>query len=385
MITRQLEPVLRQLAKGYPALAITGPRQSGKTTLARALFAEKPYLSLENPDVREQAKNDPRAFLASCKNGAILDEIQRCPDLFSYLQEILDANSKCGRFILTGSQQFGLRAGITQSLAGRVGMVELLPFSQAELFGRLAPSPWECIRKGFYPPLFDRKLEPAQWQSDYIQTYLERDVRQLTQVHSLDQFQRSLRLCAGRAGQILNQSSLATDAGISPTTANALLSILQASYVIFPLPPFHHNFNKRLVKSPKLYFHDTGIACNLLGIRTAADLELSPFRGPLFENLVVAEFLKRQQNQGRPANLHYWRDNHGNEIDLLLPQGADRWTPVEIKSGQTLSDNWLDGLRKWQTLAGETAADPLLVYAGDRQTQWHGIQIAPWDRLPEMT
>ena len=349
--------------------------------MARAVYQGKPYLSLENPDLREQAKTDPRAFLAGCREGAIIDEVQRCPELFSYLQEVLDSSRDCGRFVLTGSQQFGLRAGITQSLAGRVGVVELLPFSQEEIADVMDVSPWQCICKGFYPPLFDRQLDPSQWQSGYIQTYLERDVRQLSQVHNLDLFQRFLRLCAGRSGQILNQSTLAADAGVSAPTANAWLSILQASYVIFLLPPFHSNFNKRLVKSPKLYFHDTGIACNLLGIRTAADLELSPFRGPLFENLVVAEMLKRQLNQGRPANLYYWRDNHGHEIDLLVPQGSG-WMPVEIKSGQTIVKDWLPSLKKWQALAGEIAVAPLLVYAGNRQTQMLDVRITPWNKLP---
>ena len=378
MIPRTIEGTIRRLAKGYPAIAITGPRQSGKTTLAKALFPDKPYLSLENPDLREQAKSDPRGFLAGCRNGAILDEVQRCPDLFSYLQEPLDQPGVCGKFILTGSQQFGLRAGITQSLAGRVGMVELLPFAGEEIPGQIAESPWEAICKGFYPPLFDRPLDPPQWYAGYIQSYLERDVRQITQVHDLDAFQRFIRLCAGRSGQLLNHAALAADAGISQPTAKAWLSILQASYVVFLLPPLHRNFNKRIVKSHKLYFYDTGLACQLLGIRTAAELEASPFRGALFENLLIADQLKRQFNRGLSTNLHFWRDNVGHEIDLLLPAGPDRWIPVEIKSGQTVAEDWFAGLRKWAELAGTSAAAPLLVYGGDRPAQCHGIAVHPW-------
>ncbi|MFA5204381.1 MAG: ATP-binding protein [Lentisphaeria bacterium] len=378
MIPRLIEGTIRKLAKGYPAIAITGPRQSGKTTLAVTLFPDKPYLSLENPDLRTQAKSDPRGFLASCRGGAILDEIQRCPDLFSYLQEVLDLPGTRGKFILTGSQQFGLRAGIAQSLAGRVGMVELPPFTVAELADRVAHSPWEAIWKGFYPPLFDRPLDPPQWYSGYIQTYLERDVRQITQVHDLDTFQRFIRLCAGRSGQLLNHAALAADTGISQPTAKAWLSILQASYVVFLLPPLHRNFNKRIVKSHKLYFYDTGLACQLLGIRTAVELEASPFRGALFENLIVADQLKRQFGRGLPANLYFWRDNVGHEVDLLLPAGPDRWTPVEIKSGQTVAEDWFGGLRKWHELAGALAAAPLLVYGGDRPARWHGVTVRPW-------
>ncbi len=378
MIPRLITEPVRRLEQGYPAIAITGPRQSGKTTLAKAIFPDRPYLSLENPDLREQAKSDPRGFLSLCEKGAILDEIQRCPELFSYLQEPLDQPGTQGRFILTGSQQFGLHAGITQSLAGRVGMVELPPFSAAELVGRLPETLWRTIFKGFYPPLFDRPLAPFQWHSGYIQTYLERDVRQITKVQDIDAFQRFLRLCAGRAGQLLNHASLAADAGVSQPTAKAWMSVLQASYVVFLLPPLHRNFNKRIVKSSKLYFYDTGLACRLLGFRNADEVEVSPFRGALFENLIVAEMLKRQLNRGEPANMCFWRDNIGNEIDLLLPVGANCWTPIEIKSGQTIAEDWFAGLRKWTELAGAAADKPFLVYGGDRMARHHDLTVLPW-------
>ena len=381
MISRTAETLVQRLAAGYPAIAITGPRQAGKTTLARKLFPNKPYLSLENPDLREQAKNDPRGFLATCPSGAVLDEVQRCPDLFSYLQEHLDASRECGRFVLTGSQQFNLRAEISQSLAGRVGLVELLPFSLEEV-PAAGKSPWPSLVKGFYPPLFDRPLEPGQWLGGYVQTYLERDVRQLTYVQDLDLFQRFLRLCAGRTGQLLNLSTLAADTGITQPTAKAWLGILQASYVVYLLRPFHRNFNKRLVKSPKLYFLDTGLACWLLGIRTAAEVEVSPFRGALFETLVVAELLKRWYNRGLPPDFCFWRDNAGLEVDLLLPAGPERWSPVEIKSGQTLAADWVNGLHRWKSLAGKLAVHATLVYAGDRTTEWHGVKVQPWFDLP---
>ena len=336
MIKREITSLVLKLAKGFPALAITGPRQAGKTTLARAAFPDKPYVSLENPDMRELATQDPRGFLAKYPDGAILDEVQNCPPLFSYLQEILDSSKQTGRFVLTGSQQFGLIQGITQSLAGRIAMVQLLPFSCHEAYGGKPLSLDETMWRGAYPPIHDRKVDPSQWYANYMQTYIERDVRKLVNVRDLTSFQRFVRLCAGRVGQLLNLSQMGSEAGITHNTAKAWISILEASYVVFQLQPHHRNFNKRLIKTPKLYFYDTGLAAWLMSIRESAQMETHPQRGAMFENWVVSELLKSRFNHGLPANLYFWRDRAGHEVDLLI-ENSNQLIPVEIKSSQTVN------------------------------------------------
>ena len=384
MIPRQASETLRRLSRGFPVLAITGPRQSGKTTLARATFADKPYVSLESPDTRGFAESDPRAFLAGFPEGAILDEVQRTPDLFSYLQGVVDEDPRMGRFILTGSQQFDLRSRITQSLAGRVGLVHLLPFSQAEL--RHTPTPPADVEtalfKGGYPPLHVRDLTPQDWLSAYVATYLERDLHQLINVRDLKTFQIFLRMCAARTGQLLNLSALANDCGITHHTAKAWLSVLEASYLLFLLPPHHRNLGKRLTKSPKLYFLDTGLATWLLGIQDPGQLRFHAQRGALFETWVIAELLKGRFNRGLPSNLYFWRDSAGNEIDVLVDQG-ERLMPIEIKSGTTLNPDYFAGLNKWRGLAGEIAGEPHLVYAGDEPQQRTQARVVPWQQLGE--
>ena len=350
MIKREIEALVRKLARGYPALAVTGPRQAGKTTLARALFADKPYVSLENPDTRELATEDPRGFLKKYADGAVLDEIQNCPPLFSYLQEILDSSRQAGRFVLTGSQQFGLTQGITQSLAGRIAFVQLLPFSCHEAYGGKPPGLDETLWRGAYPPVHDRRLDPSLWYANYMQTYIERDVRKLINVRDLTSFQRFVRLCAGRVGQLLNLSQLGSEAGVTHNTAKGWLSILEASYLVFQLQPHHRNFNKRLIKTPKLYFHDTGLAVWLMSIREARQIETHPQRGALFENWVVSEALKTRFNHGLPANLYFWRDRSGHEVDLLI-ETTDQLIPVEIKSSQTVNADFFTGIEDWLTLA----------------------------------
>lgn len=382
MIPRIAEAKLRDFAKGYPVLALTGPRQSGKTTLARAVFDMLPYVNLENPTQREFAESDPQGFFARYADGAVIDEAQRCPALFSWLQTVVDEARKPGHFVLTGSQQFGLLAGIVQSLAGRVAMIDLLPFSAAELKSAnlLPESVDQALFQGGYPPIHDRQLDPTTWFSNYIQTYLERDVRQLIQVRDLTQFQRFLRLCAGRSGQLLNLSALGEEAGVSHNTAREWLSVLQASFVIHQVPPFHRNFDKRLVKTPKLYFTDSGVMAWLLGIEQAAQIATHPLRGALFETWVVSEFVKRRTNLGLRPNLFFWRDRAGHEIDLLLQDG-NTIRPVEIKSSATFQRDAVRSLKKWQDIAGTEAGRPMLVYGGCESQTRSELDILAWSEI----
>jgi predicted AAA+ superfamily ATPase len=384
MIPRAAANLLDEIRSGYPVITLTGPRQSGKTTLARAAFADKPYVSLETPDEREFAASDPRGFLARWKEGAIIDEVQHVPALLSWIQSEVDATGTMGRHILTGSQNFSLMAHIAQSLAGRSALVQLLPLSIAELnaAGQLPPDTDSMLLRGGYPALYARALNPARWLADYTMSYLERDVRQITQVHDLAAFQRFLRLCAGRTGQLLNLANLAQEAGVAQSTARAWLSVLEASYIVQLLPPHHRNLGKRVVKAPKLYFVDAALAASLMGIQTAAQISVHPLRGALFETLIVGEFLKARFNSGYPSNLYFWRDNVGLEVDLLIdePEGL---RPVEIKSSATVTEDLFKGLHKWIAAAGTAARHPRLVCAGpDRYTR-SGIEVRPWQEATE--
>jgi len=383
MIPRTSLATLNRLARGFPIVAITGPRQSGKTTLARLAFPDKPYLSLEDPDVLSFAESDPRGLLATHPHGAILDEAQRAPHLFSYLQTRVDESAAPGAWVLTGSQQFGLLSGITQSLAGRVGMLQLPPFSLPELrdVGLLPKTLDELLVRGLYPPLYDRPVASGDWFAAYVATYVERDVRQLINVRDLSTFQRFVKMCAARTAQLLNLSSLAADCGISHNTAAAWISVLEASYIVHLLRPHHRNFNKRLVKTPKLYFGDVGLAAWLLGVREPAQAGFHAQRGALFETLVVNEFLKLRLNAGQPSNLFFWRDSKGLEIDLLIERGDDLF-PVEIKSGQTIAPDFLEGLQRWLALSGDSGHRACLVYGGDREFEKNNVGILPWSKLP---
>ena len=382
MIPRIAQDLILKLARGFPIVAITGPRQAGKTTLARLSFPEREYVSLEDPEQREFALSDPRGFLNRFRQGAIIDEVQRCPALFSYLQTLVDSHQIMGEFILTGSQHFGLHSGISQSLAGRVGLVHLLPFAMNELAGvnLLTDQLDELLWMGGYPPLYDRPLTPDLWYPNYVATYIERDVHQLLAVRDLDLFQRFIRMCAARTGQLLNLSSLANDCGISHVTAREWLNVLEASYITLRLPPYHRNFGKRLVKTPKLYFVDTGLAAWLLVIHDARTLNTHAQRGALFENLVITEVIKQRFNLGQPMDLFFWRDNVGHEVDLLFESGEELQA-IEIKSGATFNREWLDAIQKWRGFAGNVAREPWIIYGGSDSYQRHGAKVIAWRDL----
>ncbi|MDK2838305.1 MAG: uncharacterized protein PWR15_1374 [Bacteroidota bacterium] len=374
MIYREAEKELQLLSAQFKAVAVTGPRQSGKTTLVKNVFNEKAYVNLENPDLRQFAREDPRGFLSNYPDGAILDEVQRVPELFSYLQQILDEKEQNGSFILTGYNNFLLNGNISQSLAGRVGYLFLLPLDIGEINPGANMSN-QLIFKGGYPEIYQKDIDPKKYYDNYIRTYVERDVRLLKNITDLYTFERFLRLCAGRTGQLLNMSSLAADVGVDVKTIGSWLGVLEASFIAFRLYPYHENYNKRIVKMPKLYFYDTGLASALMGIEDVSQLTIHPLRGGLFENLVVVDFLKRLYNNGKQNNLYFWRDNIGNEVDLLIKKGANRY-PVEIKSAQTISDEFFKGIRYWNKLTNTEGG--YLVYAGDMLQKRSGeINIVP--------
>ncbi len=379
MIPRLATSTLTRLAKGFPVIALTGPRQSGKTTLAKLVFPNKTYVSLENPEELEFAQKDPKRFLARFKEGAILDEVQRCPSLLSWIQGLVDERSRMGDFVLTSSSQFELVAGITQSLAGRVGRVELLPLSIQELAqAHQLPSQLNtCLLQGGYPSIYDRQVSPQDWFSNYIATYIERDVRQLIAVRDLTQFQRFVKMCAARSGQILNLAALGADCGLSASTAREWLSVLEASYLVTRIQPYYQNFGKRLVKTPKLYFLDVGLMAWLIGIRDTVTLDTHVSRGALFETFVVSELIKRQYNQGQNADLYFWRDSAGNEIDLLLdtPQGLQA---IEIKSGSTFASDWIKGFKVWKRNTQVNTLIPRIIYGGTDSYDREGHQVMGW-------
>lgn len=380
MLDRTAAPTLLRLKDFYPVVAVTGPRQSGKTTLARAVFPDRPYANLEEPDTREFAVADPRGFLGRYPQGAILDEVQRAPQLLSYIQARVDEERKPGRWILTGSQQLGLVGGISQSLAGRVGYLHLLPFSQEELARLRDPKSLEAMLwAGGYPPIHDRHVPPPVWLRDYVQSYIERDVRQLVNVRDLGAFQRFVRMCATRTGQLVNLSALAADCGVTHNTARGWLTVLEASYIAFTLPAWHRNLGKRLVKAPRMHFYDTGLAAWLAGVGDAGSLGLSSLRGPLFESWVVSEVMKHRFNRLQDVACHYFRDSNGNEIDLVLEFGG-RAIAVEIKSGATVAGDWFRGLHRFAALAGDVR--PVIVYGGKESFEREGVSVIGWRSLP---
>jgi len=396
MIRRTLEKRLKEAARQFPVVTVTGPRQSGKTTLVRAIFKKYHYVSLELPDHRGFALEDPRGFIEQFDGPVILDEVQRTPELFSYIQVMVDEHRDWrGRFILTGSQNFLLLQSISQSLAGRCAVLHLMPFSLGELEGRrpIAPeklgSSIPASRKppksdllstlftGFYPPIHDRHLPPQDWLSSYYQTYLERDVRSILNVGDIETFGRFVRLCAGRTGQLLNLSGLASDCGITHTTARRWISVLEASFIVMLLRPHHKNFGKRLIKSPKLYFLDTGLLCYLLQVRNPHELFQRAERGAVFESFVVSELYKNFLHRGEEPRLYFWRDASGHEVDLLIDTGT-RLIPIEIKSAKTIASDFFDDLRYYRDLSGNEARTAVLVYGGSDAFRRSGVAVYPW-------
>lgn len=391
MIDRDLTPRLRAAAKAFPAVTLTGPRQSGKSTLCRALFPHLPYANLEAPDIRDFALSDPRGFLAQFKDGAILDEVQRTPQLPSYLQPLIDDDPAPtpGKWILTGSQNFALLESVSQSLAGRAAVLHLLPLTYDEItrFDQ-PPAPATpphtldgVMFTGGYPRIYDRAIPPSDWLSSYVATYIDRDVRSISNVGDLTTFQRFVELCAGRTGQLLNYSALASDAGIAQPTAKAWLSILEASYIVFRLPAWSGNIRKRLVKMPKLHFYDTGLVCWLLGLRSPEQLRTHPLRGPIFETWVVSEAVKHRANAGERGGVYFYRDKNGVEADLLLEQGG-KLTILEAKAGQTVTADVAAPPLRVKEALGDLAPDkPIVVHGGDADQDRSEFRAASWKNL----
>jgi len=384
-VKRTASNAITRLVKDYRVVVVSGPRQSGKTMLVQALFPKRPYANLEELDIREYAETDPRGFLAQYPDGAVLDEVQRVPGLFSYIQGVVDRDRRPGQFILTGSQQFGLLAGVSQSLAGRAAIVDLLPFTARELqVARMLPDKLETVlQKGLYPAIYDMDLDPYSYYGNYVRTYLERDVRQMVNVRDLGSFQRFMRLCAGRTGQLVNLSDLGSDAGVTHNTAKSWISVLEASYLIHLLPTHHQNFRKRVVKTPKLYFLDPGLAVWLLGIENQDQIQSHPMRGAIFESFVISELLKARFNAGLRSNMYFWRSRTGLEVDVVLERG-NTLDPLEIKSGQTVAADWFKSLQRWMAIAERSGGDPYLVYGGSQGHTRSGIQVLPWNRVSKI-
>lgn len=382
MIPRDLKNQLNRLAKKMPAIALTGPRQSGKTTLLKSAFPNYDYVNLEHPPTRALALSDPDQFLFQFKKGLIIDEVQRAPQLFSFLQVVIDKQKKMGQYILSGSQNFSLLENISQSLAGRVALFNLLPFSYKEMSaGNIKiKSIEQFIFKGAYPAIYDRKIAPASYYSSYLNTYVERDVRQLVNVHNLSMFEAFVKLLAGRVGQLLNLSEIGNALGIDHKTVKNWISVLETSFIIYLIQPYHTNFNKRLVKTPKLYFYDTGLVCNLLGIDEEKQLNNHWSKGSLFENIILNEFLKERINKGIKPQFYFWRDRAGNEVDLLIQENG-KLKAIEIKSSKTYNPNFFKNLIDFSKVASVNKRDCFLIYNGTNELKTSHGELVNWKNI----
>jgi len=382
MINRINYQDIQESLRQYPIIALTGPRQSGKTTLLRSMFADYRYVNLETPDTRNFAITDPRGFLAEYDNKVIFDEVQQAPEIFSYLQQIVDKNNVMGQFILSGSQNFHLMERITQSLAGRVAMFRLFPFELEEMKEAdwLSNDLGRVMTKGFYPAIFERKIDQDRYYANYLDTYVKRDVSQLVNVHDHRTFGNFIKLCAIRAGQLLNINDLARDAGVSHTTAKNWLSILETSYVIFMLQPYFVNYGKRTIKSPKLYFYDVGLLCHLLSIRKSDISPLHPMWGSIFENMVVSELTKQNHHSGLLRDYYFWRDSKGHEVDLLYEKGQSL-TIYEIKSSSSVQEKMFSGLKYFEGISGDQVTEQFLVYGGDKEQKRTDYHVLPWSEV----
>lgn len=380
-INRSISVELQEMSMQYPVIMITGPRQSGKTTLCRKIFPDKPYFSLENPNIRSEIISDPLAFFNNNPDGAIIDEFQRYPDILSYIQGIVDEKKQKGQFILTGSNNVSMLTNISQSLAGRVAILKLLPLSLHEISGLTAGySIDDFIFKGFYPGIYSEERDSLKAYRNYYETYVERDVRQIINIKDILNFQKFIRLCAGRTAQLFNASSIATEVGVTLMTIQSWLSVLQATYIVFLMQPWYANVNKRLVKTPKLYFYDVGLASYLLGIETKNHISTHPLRGALFENMVVVDMLKKRYNAGMDNNLFFYRDNHGNEVDIVQEAGG-KINAYEIKSAQTFTPHFLKGLNYLKKIAPEYVEETNLIYDGNDEMTINGHKIYNFRRI----
>ena len=386
MIKRDISETLKTAAQSFPVVTVTGPRQSGKTTLCRSVFSQHPYVSLENLDHRNFALSDPRGFLSQFSSGAVIDEVQRAPDLLSYLQGVVDDTPEHGRWILTGSQNFQLASAIRQSLAGRTAVLDLFPLTWPEInrFSKHPQTLEDALISGGYPRIFDEEIQPSQWLNNYVRTYIERDVRSITNVGDLIAFQRFVQLCAGRTSQLLNLSSLAGDGGITQPTAKSWMSILEASFIFFRLLSFHGNIRKRLVRMPKLHFYDSGLVCWLLGIQTHEQLQTHPLRGAIFETWVVSEIVKHHANRGQTSRmLSFYRDQNGAEVDLILHDSPNHLTLLETKSGKTASSDFLKGIHRVRKHFHNSSYQysSKIIYGGDYVQTRQETSLIPWRKL----
>ncbi len=382
MIQRELTAKLLQLSKKFPIISVIGARQTGKTTLVKSVFPDYKYISLEDLDIREFALNDPRGFLKTYKNKIILDEIQRSPGIFSYLQTHVDSSKEVGQFILTGSQNFLLMEKISQSLSGRVGILKLMPLSLKELsdYGKNYTEYEEYIFNGMYPAIYDREISPFDWYQNYIQTYVERDVRLIKNIMDINGFQRFIKICASRIGQVLNLLSIGNECGITHNTAKAWISILESSFIIFLLKPHYNNYGKRLIKMPKIYFYDAGLVCYLLGISDMNHLSTHYLKGNIFESFIISEIMKSKYNSGIEPNCYFWRDKTGHEIDCLIESG-NKIKPVEIKSGMTLIKDYFNNINYWNKLSGNKAENSYLIYGGIENQIHSNGNVISWKNI----